>query len=286
MPSRVIVLSYFPMIRAAIYCSSFVLPAILCCGNIAQAQVGLTPLVLELQAERGQAQAVISIDNVSDQTFRARVYPQPFTYHPEQGFQTLTASPNDLAPYLQFSPRELAVPPKTSRLVRVFVRFPPSLPDGEYRTAIFTENLTETPFINTEGVKIQVGTRVGTAVYVRKGAVSANLVVENARFKGQHNQIQLFIKNTGQASARPQMSWTLKQGETVVTQGTLPATTIIAGSQRLLGLEYSAANQPRLSPGTYQLTGQLSWGGEESNQNRLPFTLSVIVPTQPVGGLP
>lgn len=274
------------MIRAAICFSCFVLPTVLCWGNAAQAQVGLSPLVLELQAERGQAQAVISIDNGSDQAFRARVYPQPFTYEPEQGFQTLTASPNDLAPYLQFSPRELAVPPRTTRLVRLFVRFPPSLPDGEYRTAIFTENLTETPFTNSEGTKIQVGTRVGTAVYVRKGAVSANLVVESARFKGQHNQIQLFIKNTGQASARPQVSWILKQGETAVTKGTLPATTIIAGSQRLLGLEYPGATKPVLSPGTYQLTGKLSWGGEEGNQNHLPFSLSVIMPTQSIGGSP
>ena len=142
-------------------------------GVPALAQVGLSPLVVEIQANRGQAQGIINVINNTNEPFRARVYVEPFTYESESGFQILDTDPDDLSPYLQFSPRELEVPPNTNRRVRFVSRFPPSLPEGEYRAVIFTENLIETT--DASGADVELRTRVGSTVYVRHGNVSPQL---------------------------------------------------------------------------------------------------------------
>ncbi|PAX45757.1 P pilus assembly protein, chaperone PapD, partial [Brunnivagina elsteri CCALA 953] len=92
------------------FCTGLLSTVILWAGT-AQAQVSLSPMIIEAQSSRGQAKGIINITNNSDETFRARVYAESFTYDKEKGFQTIPSSPNDLKPYLQFSPRELVVPP-------------------------------------------------------------------------------------------------------------------------------------------------------------------------------
>ncbi|NES23355.1 MAG: P pilus assembly protein, chaperone PapD, partial [Symploca sp. SIO3E6] len=118
--------------------SGYLLSAALLWGGAAQAQMRISPLVIEVEAQRGQAQGVISVTNTSNEAFRARVYAEAFTYDRDTGFAILTSSPTDLTDYLQFSPRELTIPPGVTRRVRLISRFPPSLPEGEYRAVVFT----------------------------------------------------------------------------------------------------------------------------------------------------
>ena len=51
---------------------------------------------------------MINISNNSNKPYRARVSLSPFTYN-QEGLQVLQSSPNDLTPYLTFSPRELVI---------------------------------------------------------------------------------------------------------------------------------------------------------------------------------
>lgn len=88
--------------------ASVLLSSVLLSG-IAKANISISPMVVETEAKRGQAQGRITVSNPSTEDFRARVYTSPFTYDKETGFKTLSKSPTDLAPYLQFSPRELQV---------------------------------------------------------------------------------------------------------------------------------------------------------------------------------
>ncbi len=260
---------------AAARLSGLALSAALLWGTAAQAQVTISPLVIEAEANRGQAQGMINVTNNGSEPFRARVYAEPFTYSRDAGFQTLPSDAHDLTPYLQFSPRELVVPPGVTRRVRLIGRFPPNQASGEYRAVVFTENLNETT--NTSNSNVSVITRIGVTVYVRQGEVSPNLTVESANWNPEQNQIQLLVRNAGQASTRPTVSWTLKQGETVVKTGNLEATGIVAQSDRNFLLNYAPEGQPAPTAGEYQLSGELVWG-EGNNKSTVPFSVNLTIP--------
>ncbi|MEB3219775.1 MAG: P pilus assembly protein, chaperone PapD, partial [Nostocales cyanobacterium 94392] len=148
--------------------------------KIAEAQVRVDPIVIETKTERGQAQGVISLSNNSNQAFRARVYAQPFTYS-RNGFEVVKSSPNDLTPYLTFSPRELVIQPGQTRRIRMLSRLLPSMDAGEYRAVIFTEPLKEAE--NSSGnSSVSISTRIGVVFYVRHGDVKPNFMVQSATY--------------------------------------------------------------------------------------------------------
>jgi urease beta subunit len=244
-------------------------------SSTALAQLGASPLIIEAETNRGQAQTTINVINSGDTPLRARIYTEPFTYDRDKGFQTLPSDTNDLSPYLQFSPRELTIPPGVTRRVRLRAILAPSLPDGEYRTAVFAETLKES--VNGSGKNVGVITRVATTVYIRKGDVSPNLTVDSAQFNANQKTLQLLVKNIGDASVRLGANWQLKQGERIIQTGESVPTAIVAQSDRNLILNNHPESEPlALLPGNYQLTGELIWGDDNSNQ--LPFSVTLTVP--------
>ena len=252
-------------------------------SGIATANISISPMVVETEAKRGQAQGRFSVSNTDSQDFRARVYTSPFTYDKETGFKTLSKSPTDLTPYLQFSPRELQVGASSKRNIRFIVRFPPSLPDGEYRTMIFTENLkrgtiTETDSKTNVTLQTNIIPRIGVALYVRKGDVSPNLTPNSARFDSKTNKIQLLVSNEGKASAILAGDWQLKKGKEVIQKGNISDTTVLAEGERYLTAKSLNKNQPKLAPGEYQLTGELGWG--VNKKERIPFNVKVTIPAR------
>jgi len=121
-------------------------------------------------------------------------------------------------------------------------------------------------------------TRIGVTFYVRKGTQIASLAVDGASFNTEQKQIQLLVHNTGKATARPNLIWTLLQGETVVKTGVVDSTGIIAESDRNILLNYPNKEQPTLKPGTYELRGELVWG--EDNKTKLPFKINITITAQ------
>ncbi|MFN5592942.1 MAG: hypothetical protein ACK482_05750 [Aphanizomenon sp.] len=262
--------------------SSIVFSTFLLSENTAKADITISPLVIETAAKQGQAQGNITVTNGDTKSFRARVYTEPFTYDLETGFKLLDASPFDLTPYLQFSPRELEVPGTDNRRIRFVARFPPSLPDGEYRTMLFTENLEATfqeEQNSSKGAifRTAIVPRIGVAVYVRKGNISHNLTAVNARFDSKSQQLQLLVKNSGKASVITQGEWTIKKENKQIYNGRGIDTTVIAEGERYLTVDYSnAAKKIQLEPGEYQLSGNLGWGVNQTN--KIPFSVKFIVP--------
>ena len=257
------------------------LSASLLWAGAVQAQVGISPLVIELDSQRGQAQGMVSVVNNTDKEFRARIYAEPFTYMKDEGFQTLPESPNDLRPYLQFSPRELAVPPGVTRRVRFTARLAPNLPDGEYRTILFTESLRESTPGDSNASAVGIKARVGTTVYVRKGNVSSNLAVGSANWDSSENKIALLVSKRGKASARPSVTWNLKQGDKVVKTGTVDSTTVIAEGDRNISIYSPGEGETPLASGSYQLSGELAWGPQRQQQT-MPFNVNLTIPAQSV----
>lgn len=242
----------------------------------AQAQVGLSPLIIQVEAQRGQAEGVINVTNNTNEEFRARVYVEPFTYTREDGFETLESDPDDLSPYLQFSPRELVVPPNTTRRVRFVSRFPPSLPEGEYRAVIFTENLAEA--VATDGAQVALRTRVGATVYVRNGELFPELSATSARYNAEDEQVQLLVQNAGQASVRTQIAWELRQGGQVVRSGRSNETSVLAETERFVGVLDFAEGDAPLAAGTYELAGELQWLDENQEILAEDFQVSFTMP--------
>jgi hypothetical protein len=264
--------------RAAFALGGCILSASILFAGAGRTQVKLAPLVVETQAGNGQAQGSLEVTNTTNEVFRARVYAEPFTYDRDKGFQSIPTNPNDLTPYLQFSPRELTVPPGTTRRVRLITRIPPNAPDGEYRAVVFTENLVEIK--DSTGSNVTLKARVGSTIYVRKGNVSApSFTVDNASLNGAQKQLQLLVRNTGQSSGRPGVNWTLKQGDKVIKTGKAEATGVIAQTDRNILLNFPGTNGAALSPGTYQLAGELVWG-EENNKRTSPFSVNLTIPAQ------
>ncbi|MBD2503624.1 fimbrial biogenesis chaperone [Anabaena azotica] len=260
--------------------SSILVSSFLIWVNVAKANILVSPMIFETQENRGQAQGLITVTNLDSQAFRARVYTLPFTYNKETGFQTLSSSPNDLSPYLRFSPQEMQVPGSTQRNIRFVVRFPPSLPDGEYRTMIFTEDLQATTVTrNDEKNNVVVNTdlvpRIGVAVYVRKGNILANIIPDSTRLNPQ-GEIQLLVQNKGKASAIVGGNWTIKQENQVVKTGKIRDTTVIAEGERYLLVDAPTKDKSALLPGKYEVSGELVWG--ENKKNKIPFNLNLTVP--------
>jgi hypothetical protein len=258
--------------------TGLLMASLLLLGNSAKANVGVSPLVIEAELRRGQAQGIINIRNTGESDFRARVYTSPFTYDPEEGIQFLDSSPNDLSPYLLFSPRELLVPGTNERRIRFIARIPPSAPDGEYRTMIFTENLQTSVQEQTDGdvrISTTIVPRIGVAVYVRKGDIDHELTAAQARYNPETQALQLLVENTGLATVRVQGNWTLSKEGDMIYEGIGPATTVIAENSRYLSVDYDT--ETPLTPGTYELSGYLG-SGVNFNSDRTPFRVTFTIP--------
>jgi len=230
------------------------------------AQVGMSPLFLEAEASRGRAQGVVTLINTSDEPIRVRVYSEPFTYT-QDGFVSLREDSEDLSPYLQFSPREAVIEPRSEQRIRLLGLFPPNLADGEYRAAIFAEQLADR---SEMPVGAAIDARIGTTVYMRQGNLSADIAGVSAVYDGQ--TFELMTENRGQATTLAQLSWDLMQGGSNVASGEEVIRTVLADGRRKFPL--SLPNT--LAQGNYVLTGKLSWatlGEIYSHSFELPVTV-------------
>lgn len=242
----------------------------------ASAQLGLSPLYLEEQVTRGRAQGVITLTNVTDAPIRARVYSEPFTYE-RSGFAQLSEDPADLSPYLQFSPREMVIPPGGEQRVRLLGLFPPDAPDKEYRAAVYAEELVDST--TAEDSPIALKLRVGSMVYMRNGDIAPRLVSASAQPLASENSVaqpqmlELLVNNQGGATTRVAADWQLYEGDEAIDAGSTTKHTVVAGSDRSLPLTLSRS----LESGNYILRGELSWV-TASEGYRQSFEVPVLVP--------
>jgi hypothetical protein len=234
--------------------------------------LGVNPIVIQSDATQEGVSGVFSVTNSEDSEQEVKLFTTPFTYD-DKGFKALTTSTDDLSSYLVFSPKLLTLKPKESRQIRYNARFLPSTAAGEYRTMIFVEQ-TAPSASNTSGTGMIP--RIGLALYVRVGGVKAELAVQGASYKDK--QLLLAVANTGKATARPRVVWTLAQsGKTVASnsahKSAFDSTTVIAEGKR--ALEIKAPELATLAAGNYQLSGTLFWG--DTDENKLSFEQSFVV---------
>ncbi len=240
----------------------------------AVAQVGLSPMVMQSEVNRGQAQGVLTVANPSSEPMRVRMYAEPFTYDRVDGFVILEEDANDLTPYLQFSPREFVVPPGEAQRVRVVGLLPPSLAESEYRAVIFTEALPESLVQGQSTAGIQ--TRVGSTTYFRRANLSPNFSIVQAQWNKEESQAQLLLGNAGEATARPNVQWQIRQNGEEIASGQSGEMTVIEGSDRIVPLRSIEEEQTVLSPGEYEVMGELVWLFDSQRASQ-PFSTTLVV---------
>lgn len=246
-------------------------------ADVALAQtLNIQPSIVEIDTRNGQGQSVFTVSYVGQGLpLRVRLYSEPFTYG-DNGLRPAPNDPRDLTPHLLFAPREIVLRPGQSRAVRVVARVPLTENNTEYRAVVYIENLAEANPPAGEGNQV-VGTvgiaiRMGTTVFVRVGNPEATLTVTGVRYTARDRRLLLGLANSGQASTRAIVNWTLSQNGRTIASGTAPGQTIVGQSSRGLAIDY--AGSP-LDPGTYQLSGQVAWvdQGWALNQYQNPKTL-------------
>ncbi|BBC23739.1 hypothetical protein [Pseudanabaena sp. ABRG5-3] len=242
----------------------------------AAAQVNVSPLVIITQAKQGTATGFITLVNTGNAVVKMKLYANPFTYS-SKGFQVVESSPNDLSPYLIFSPTEVVLEPKQTRRVRLLARLLPSMKLGEYRSVIFAEPVKPPDNLNKKG-GLSINTRVGVVVYVRQGETRESLIAKEISYDPETKQLYLSVHNEGNVTIRTQGKWELKQEGKQSLEGQISTTTIIAEGMRNIPLTLSKDQKKETIPsGKYQLTGELSWG-DPLNPTQVPFNFPVTIP--------
>ena len=92
---------------------------------------------------------------------------------------------------IRYSPRQVQLPPGQSQVVRLMLRKPRNLPEGEYRSHMLFQGLPDArndldpeANKNSDGISVQITTVVGITipVIVRHGKLDAELSLEDPQF--------------------------------------------------------------------------------------------------------
>ena len=250
------------------------LQTLLWASNSIAGSFTISPMVTVSDTKGSQAKGVINVSNSGDKPLRMRVYAEDFTYERTKGYVATPKHERSAIPYLQFSPRELTIPPGVTRNVRVGITLPPSAPDGEYRAAIFVDELREQE-VTTDAPKNQVVmlARVASVFFIAKGGVKANLQVNTTVWDNQQKKLNIVLTNQGKKSAYPNIIWKISHNNKEVSNGSLLGVVLQADTDREVTLR-TKDKDLSLPSGSYQLSGEIINGG----QRAVPFSIGVVIP--------
>jgi hypothetical protein len=237
--------------------------------------ITVSPMATIAQTKGAQARASFSVTNNGEAAIRTRIFTQDFDYDPDKGYVKIKDHPHSAIPYLQFSPQELVIPPGVTREVRLNITIPPSKPDGEYRVAVFTEDLTEREIIDPKTKYIMIlKPRIGSIFFISKGKNTSELSAVSANWNVESGKPHLVLKNQGKASAYSNIDWKLKQGNVDIASHQVHGLVLQAGRER--GTDLAIPLTTKIAPGNYTLVGDI-----DNNDGKIvPFSLNVNVPVK------
>ena len=108
--------------------------------------------------------------------------------------------------YVRFSPRQFSLPPGGRQKIRLSLRKPSGLPEGEYRFHVKAYRFADTSDIDQKNgaVQLRMNTGVVIPVVVRHGNTHSDAKIRNARFvdkeKSFKKELHLDILREGSAS--------------------------------------------------------------------------------------
>jgi P pilus assembly chaperone PapD len=236
----------------------------------------VSPMVNISDTRGGQAKGAINVTNSGKEPLRIRVYAEDFTYNRNKGYVSIPTHDRSAIRYLQFSPRELTIPPGVTRNVRVGITLPPNAPDGEYRASVFIEELKENKIdsiTSTRSPIIILNARVASVFFIAKGGVKANLQVNTAVWDNQQKTLNIVLTNQGKKSAYPSVNWKISQNGKEVSDGNILGVVLQSDTDREVILRTKDKNLS-LPAGNYQLSGEIV----NDQQKPIPFSIGVSIP--------
>ncbi len=257
-------------------CLSFGLSVFTAISTIAPVkaeQYNVAPMVTIATAKSGQAKGSINVTNSGKEPLRMRIYAEDFTYDRKQGFTSTGNHAKSAIPYLQFSPRELVIPPGVTRNVRVGTTLLPSLPDGEYRAVLFVEDLKEQDVKANTGNAVIIKTRVASVFYVSKGAASADLQVNTAIWDNTAKKLNIVLSNKGKKTDYTTINWQVGKDGKQIAKDRILGVLVQSENEREVTLQVGEKNLS-LPSGNYTLSGEIVTDKNKST----PFNVKVDIP--------
>jgi P pilus assembly chaperone PapD len=236
-------------------------------------QYNVAPMVTISTAKSGQAKGSINVTNSGKEPLRMRVYAEDFTYDRKQGFTSTGNHAKSAVPYLQFSPRELVIPPGVTRNVRVGTTLLPSLPDGEYRAVLFVEDLKERDVKANAGNAVIINTRIASVFYVSKGTTSADVQVNTAVWDNTAKKLNIVLSNKGKKTDYPNINWQISKDGQQVAKDRVLGVLVQSENERELPLKIGDKDLS-LTSGNYTLSGEIFTDKNKST----PFNVKVDIP--------
>lgn len=236
-------------------------------------QFTVTPLVTIGDFKAGQAKGSISVTNKGAEPLRMRIYAESFTYDRKQGFTFTPKDDRSAVPYLQFSPREIEVPPGVTRNVRVAITIPPNLPNQEYRAAVFIEDLKEREIRPSSGNTLVIKARVASVFFFNKGESKASIQLRTVVWDATNKTASILLENQGKQTAYPEVSWSIAKAGREVAKNTIRGVIVQSENSREVTLQSN--DQPlSLAKGEYVLSGDIVTKG----QKPAPFSVKFAIP--------
>jgi hypothetical protein len=230
----------------------------------------VAPMVNISTLRNGQGKGVINITNNGKEALRIRVYAEDFTYD-RQGFVSMGKHPQSALSYIQFAPRELVIPPGVTRNVRVGTIIPSSLPNGEYRTVVFIEDLKERTVLGRDNNPVQIKARIASVFYFSKGASSTDPKILQVLRDPNTRELRMVVTNSGKRTAYPAIFWRIEKDGKVVAKDNINGLLIQSGTER----EFPIGVGPQPLPaGNYSFVGEIV----ETGRKPVPFNVKVTVP--------
>jgi hypothetical protein len=241
----------------------------------AQAQnFTVSPMITLAESKGGQAKSSVIVTNNAREPLRLRVFAEDFTYDRTKGFAIIKSHNRSAVPYLQFSPRELVVPPGVTRNIRVSTILPPSTPNGEYRVVLFLEDLKEKQIQNTGNSNpVVMKAKVASVFYISKGSIRADVQANSAIWDNKAKKLALVLSNKGQRSAYPNVDWKIEKDGKEIAKSVIAGVVLQSESDREVTLQ-NVNNSLSLSSGVYNLSGEIS----NVDKQKIPFSLKVTIP--------
>jgi hypothetical protein len=239
----------------------------------------LSPMVTIATTKSGQSRGSINVTNNAQESVRMRVYVESFAYDRQKGFVFTAKDNRSAVPYLNFSPRELVIPPGVTRNIRVAVTLPPSLPNQEYRAAVFVEELKVKDILQSaassaSNQKVSLSLRIASVFFFSKGSDSiANIQARTAIWNMADKKVAVVLENTGKQTARPEVSWRIEKNGQAVAKDIINGVIIQAENSREVILQTNGKS-PDLARGEYKIVGDIINNG----QKPIAFSLPLIVP--------
>ena len=158
--------------------------------GVAHANITVSPLRVIFDGRTRSAEVMLLNMSTEENTYRIGwVYNKQQENGQYERIDTPLNPDFDPAQFIKFSPRQVTIPPSGRQKVRLSLRKPADLPDGEYRAHMIFQNLPDDnadPSIGppAEGVSIGFSVTLGFSipVTVRQGEYDAQVNITNPRF--------------------------------------------------------------------------------------------------------